>query len=273
MSGCDRVSRTSSTTAADPCGPTCGRLPLDDRNLIGRRLVADGDPTHAVGDRGGDAGRADRVERVHGSDEPEPGRGDDPAEPRHAELAFAHHCDEHVERFLGDPVQLLDVEQAAEPEGGHQRAVDERLARVPIAQDDRRVEVPDQPGRCELGVALDELETDAEFVRHRAQHRRLAGARRALEHHVPARSERGDQQLDFSAPADHRSLGAFHQGVHMFGRYRTARGFAVADRLLGREGGSAANVPPARREVGAPHSLRVPATTRQWRRASNQETT
>ena len=38
----------------------------------------------------------------------------------------------------------------------------------------------DQPGRSQLGVALDELEAEAELVGDGAQQRALAGARRAL---------------------------------------------------------------------------------------------
>ena len=60
----------------------------------------------------------------------------------------------------------------------------------------------DEAGRCELGVALDELETDTELVGDGAQERRLARAGRALDQHVPVDGEGGDDELDLAAPPD-----------------------------------------------------------------------
>ena len=62
-----------------------------------------------------------------------------------------------------------------------QRAVDEHVGVVALGEHPRRVEVADEAGRRQLGVALDELEADAELVGDGAQQRRLAGARRALD--------------------------------------------------------------------------------------------
>ena len=62
--------------------------------------------------------------------------------------------------------------------------------------------MPDEPGRRQLGVALHELEADAELVGHRPQQRRLPGARRTLEQDVPPGGERGHDQLELATPAD-----------------------------------------------------------------------
>ncbi len=72
--------------------------------------------------------------------------------------ALGHHGDQHVQRLLGDPVDLLDVEQRTLTERPHQRAVDEHVGRVALAEDAGGIEVADQPGRRQFGVALDELE-------------------------------------------------------------------------------------------------------------------
>ena len=171
MSGCSRVRRVSSTTFARQSSGTAAAWRDHDRLLVARGLVAHGDPAGAVVDGGRDARGADGVERVHRRDEPEPGRGRDPAEPRDVQLALRHHGDEHVERLLGDPVELLDVEQPAAAQRGDQRPVDEDLLDVAVGQHPRGVEVPDQPRGGQLGVALDEQERDVPGGRDRAQER------------------------------------------------------------------------------------------------------
>jgi hypothetical protein len=60
----------------------------------------------------------------------------------HVQLTLAHHRDEHVERLLGDPVDLLHVEQRAVAHGGDQRPVDEHVGVVPLGEHPGRVEVP-----------------------------------------------------------------------------------------------------------------------------------
>ena len=54
-----------------------------------------------------------------------PGAAPDPAEPRDGDLALGHRGEQHVERLLGDPVELLDVEQPARAQRLEQRSVDE----------------------------------------------------------------------------------------------------------------------------------------------------
>ena len=88
-------------------------------DLVVGVLVAHRQAAAPVVDGGGDAGGADGVERVHRRDQPEARRrGDHVAEPGHVQLALAHHRDEHVERLLRDPVDLLDVEQRAVAQRG-----------------------------------------------------------------------------------------------------------------------------------------------------------
>ena len=54
----------------------------------------------------------------------------------------------------------------------------------------------DQASRRQLGVALDELEAEAELVGDSAQQRALASARRTLQQHVTVGGQCGDHQLD-----------------------------------------------------------------------------
>ena len=80
-SGCSRVRRTSSTTvgAASRSGTSARLCRATIAVSSARRLVAHRDAAGAVVDGGGDARRADRVERVHRGDQPEARRGADPA--------------------------------------------------------------------------------------------------------------------------------------------------------------------------------------------------
>jgi hypothetical protein len=179
-----------------------GGTPERDRVLLGGRLVRHGEPAHPVVDRTGDACGADGVEGVHRSDEAEPRCGGDVTEARHVQLAFAHHRDEHVQRLLRHPVDLLDVEERPLSQRRHERAVDEHVRVVPVCEHSSGIEVTDQPGRCQLGVALDELEPDAELVRDRSQQRRLPGAGRPLDEHVTVGCQCRDDELDLAPAAD-----------------------------------------------------------------------
>ncbi len=156
-------------------------------------LVAQHDPAHPVGDGLADPRRADRVERVHGGDEPELRPGRDRAEPGYGDLALGEHRDEDVQRLLGDPVELLQVEQPTAAHRRQQRTVHETRRVVALRQHLRGVERSDQPGRGELGVALHEHDLLAVGTRDRAQQGRLAGAGRALDHDV-APGLQGDRQ-------------------------------------------------------------------------------
>ena len=127
------------------------------------------------------------------------------------QLGLAHHRDQHVERLLGDPVDLLDVQQRAVAQGRDQRAVDEHVGGVAVGQHPGRVEVADQARRRQLGVALDELEADAELVGHGTQQRRLAGAGRAFQQHMATGRERGNDQLDLARAADDRDRAAIDE--------------------------------------------------------------
>ena len=62
--------------------------------------------------------------------------------------------------------------------------------------------VADQPGGRQVGVALDEHQRDAPLGGDRPQQRRLRRPGRALEQHVPAGGDRGQQQVELAVPAD-----------------------------------------------------------------------
>ena len=66
---------------------------------------------------------------------------------------------------------------------------------VPLGEHLRRVVLPDQPGRRELGVALGEDHRPARLAGDVPQQGGLAGARRALDHHVPAGLQRDGEHL------------------------------------------------------------------------------
>jgi hypothetical protein len=149
-------------------------------------------------------GGADRVERVHGRDQPEPAVGADQAQPGNRDLALGQHRDQDVQRLLGDPVELLQVQQRAAAHGGQQRAVGEAGAHVALGQHLGRVVLAHQPGRGQLGVALGEHHLLTGLAGDIAQQRRLPGARRALDHDVPPGGQRDRQHLALAAQADDR---------------------------------------------------------------------
>ena len=136
------------------------------------------------------------------------------------QLPLAHHRDQHVERLFGNPVELFDVEQRAVAEGGDERPVDEHVGVVTLGEHASRVEVADQPGGGQLGVALDELEADPELAGDRPEQRRLAGARRAFDQYVAAGVEGGEDQLEL-APAPDEPAG---KAVERLSRARPHRG-------------------------------------------------
>jgi hypothetical protein len=81
-----------------------------------------------------------------------------------------------------------------------------------------------------LGVALDELETQAELASDRTQQRALARARWAFEDDVPVCHQRGDHELELASPADDLTRRSFEQLVRQ-GRQtnlRTPRMFLPA---------------------------------------------
>ena len=102
----------------------------------------------------------------------------------------------------------------------HERAVDEHVGVVALGQHPRRVEVADQPCRRQLGVALDELEPDAELVGDGPQQRRLARARRPFEDDVAAGLERRQHELQLPPAPDQPSTQALQGGAHVSHRSR-----------------------------------------------------
>ena len=81
-------------------------------------------------------------------------------------------------------------------------AVDEHVGVVALGQHPGRVEVPDEAGRRQLGVALDELEADAELVGDGPQQRRLAGAGRTLDEDVAPGVEGRQHELQLALATD-----------------------------------------------------------------------
>jgi hypothetical protein len=158
-------------------------------------LIAEHDPADPVRDRLADPRGSDGVERVHGPDQPEAGTGGDHAEPGDGDLALGQHGNEDVQRLLGDPVELLQVQQGTVAHGLQQRAVGETARHVAVRQHLRGVVLAHQPGRGQLGVALDEDDALAGLPGDVAQQRGLAGAGRPLDHHVPPGAERHGQNF------------------------------------------------------------------------------
>jgi hypothetical protein len=165
-------------------------------------LVAEHHPTHPVGDRLAHPGGADRVERVHRRDQPELRPSPDRAQPRHRDLALGEHGDQDVERLLRNPVELLEVEQPTLPHRGEQRPVHEARRAVALGEHLSRVELPHQPGGRQFGVSFDEQDGAPVLPRDRAQQRRLTGAGRTLDDHVPAGRERDGEYLALATETD-----------------------------------------------------------------------
>ena len=91
-------------------------------------------------------------------------------------------------------------------QGGQERSVDEGVGAVPAFEHLGGIVRSEQPGRCELGVALDEHELGPDHRSHAAQERRLAGARRPFEQHVAPGGEGGKHQLGLASATDHRGF-------------------------------------------------------------------
>ena len=172
-----------------------------DPALGGRVLVAEHDPADPVRDRVADPRRADRVERVHGRDEPETRIGLHQTQPRHRDLTLGEDRDQDVERLLGYPVELLQVQQRTRAHRLQQRSVGETRRDVALGQHLRRVVLPDEPGRRQLGVAFHEHHPGAEITRDVPEQRGLAGAGRPFQDHVPPGVQRDCQYLTLSPQA------------------------------------------------------------------------
>ena len=180
---------------------------LDDLPLEGLVLVSDGQPAETVVDAHGDAHRSHVVEGVHRCDQPECGLSCDRADPGDRQPAVADGGEQCVQRVLRAPVELLYVEETAEPHGLDQRSVDEVLGQVPLAQHAVGCMVPDKfPGR-QVGIPLDEHEGHAPVRRDGAQHGGLTGAGGTLEQHVAARGDRRPQELELACTPHHPGCG------------------------------------------------------------------
>ena len=90
-----------STTGPRWAGDRRGDLPFS-RGV----LITEDDPADPVGDGVADPCGPDRVERVHGRDQPEPRSRPHRAQPGHRDLALGEHGDQDVEGFLRDPTSL-----------------------------------------------------------------------------------------------------------------------------------------------------------------------
>ena len=185
----------------------------DDAALGRGVLVADRQPAEPVVHRGGQPGGADVVVGVHRRDHPEGGLGRrpcPPAAPRSARSAIAVSS-----VFRVSSGARLNSSMYRKPPVAHglqQRAVDEVVRAVVLAQHPGRVVVPDQLGRGEVGVALDEDERDAPLGGDRPQQRGLAGAGRSLEDDVAAGRDGREHEGQLPLAADQvrartRSLG------------------------------------------------------------------
>ena len=139
-SGCTRVARTNATASRTRRSSRWRRSPSPPVrcSTISRSRDSswypDGKPAETVVDAHGDAHRPHVVERVHRGDQPERGFGGDRADPRDGQPAVTDGGEQSVERVLGAPVELLDVEESAQPHGLDQGSVDEILGQVSLAQ-------------------------------------------------------------------------------------------------------------------------------------------
>ena len=118
------------------------------------------------------------------------------------DLTFGHGRDHKVEGLLGNPVQLLDIEQRPLTDCFGQGSVDEDVWRVSVGQHAGRIELASQPGWRELGVALDEHERHLGLSGESAQQCRFPSARWSIEQHVALGCQGRNEDLCFSSPPD-----------------------------------------------------------------------
>ena len=83
-----------------------------------------------------------------------------PTKPGNSELTLAHRRDDDVEGFLGNAIDLLYIEECPAAQRFDERSVEEDLGRVALGQHAGGIKRADEPGRGELGVALDEDKFD-----------------------------------------------------------------------------------------------------------------
>ena len=83
----------------------------------------------------------------------------------------------------------------------------------------------DQPGRAQLGVALDQYQTDARPLGQGAKERGLAGARRPFEQDAAPGGQGGGHHLDVAPATDEDVAGRRH---HPDRRERSDEGAAVS---------------------------------------------
>jgi len=100
------------------------------------------------------------------------------------------------------PQDRTTEQQRATSQCVDERTVDEDRRVVPLTDDLRRIEDAREARRRELGVPLDEHEVETVDTGNGAQHRRLPRPGRPFEQHVPARVERGNDELDLASAAD-----------------------------------------------------------------------
>ena len=128
------------------------------------------------------------------------------------DLPFRQGGDEDVEGLLGNPVELLDVEQAPFPQGRDEGPFGEGLGEVAPLQHQGGVVGADEARRREFGVALDELHPPARGRGHDPQQRRLPHPGRAFEDDVAARPQRRHEHLGRAAQPDDALVDAAEEG-------------------------------------------------------------
>jgi len=175
---------------------------LNDLALVFCVLVADGNPAGPVVERHRQPRCPHRVVRVHGGDQTEALVSGHAPEPRHVDLALGHDAQQDIDRLFGNPVELLDIQQPAIAHGPDERTVGEVLRTVPLFQDQRRIKGSDQPGRRQLGAALNEHELGVPGLGNLPEQRGLTGTWRPLEQDVGARRERCSHQFQLALAPD-----------------------------------------------------------------------
>lgn len=129
------------------------------------------------------------------------------------QLSLRHDPDEEVDRLLGHPVEFLHVQQRTVLHRFGERSGQEGVAGVALGKHPGRVELARQPGRCQLGVALDGDQGNVQRRGQGSQQRGLAGAGRTLQQEMAPRADRGHHQLDLAPAPHHGSRDGLHQAT------------------------------------------------------------
>ena len=168
----------------------------DDRLFLRRRLIPHRQVLEPVAQRLGEVTRRHVLRRVLRRDHLEALRGPHRPEVRHLHQPLVQGRQQQVLRGLGQPVELVEEEDAALTHGAHQRPGDERVLPVPQPQHQGWVEPPGQAALREAVVAVHAHRLPVEVAADGQGHRGLPRSDRPLEQQMPPAGQCGERRRE-----------------------------------------------------------------------------